>query len=206
MSAKNENKRDILWWLPRVISLGALLLAIVHIIFPNLSIDAITLTLIIIAILPWLTPLVKAMELPGGWKIEFRDLEKTTFRAEAAGLLADSDDEGRTNHEYSFEIVANTDPNLALAGLRIEIEKRLNLLGKANNLSEGKPKGVGLLLRYLGRRGVLKDDEIEILADLVNMLNAAVHGADVDKRSAEWAVTIGPRLLRSLDERIDDNT
>ena len=37
---------------------------------------------------------------------------------------------------------------------------------------------------------------------MVNMLNAAVHGATVDTQAAEWAINIGPKLLTSLDERI----
>ena len=38
---------------------------------------------------------------------------------------------------------------------------------------------------------------------MINLLNSAVHGAKVDSRSANWAIDIGPRLLTSLDERVD---
>lgn len=188
--------------LRKYISLGALTLAFLHLIWPSLSIDAITLILIVIAILPWLAPLIKSFELPGGWKVEFQDLKNASSRAETAGLLAvkSSDEE-----LFSFQTIAKQDANLALAGLRIEIEKRLMLLANANNLNaqKNRPMGIGQLLGILTKEKILTHEERAILADMINLLNSAVHGADVDSRSADWAIDIGPRLLTSLDERVE---
>lgn len=189
--------------LRQIVSLGALTLALLHIIFPSLAIDAITLALILIAILPWLAPLVKSLELPGGWKLEFQELQKATFRAESAGLLAA--EPSISEQEFAFQSISKRDPNLALAGLRIEIEKRLSLLAEAHDLNNlRRPMGVGQLLRALAQNEVLSHEERSILADMVNMLNAAVHGASVDSRAAEWAINTGPRLLTSLDERVEE--
>jgi len=110
-----------------IISLLAIIIILVHLIWPSLAIDGITLTLIVVAVIPWLAPLFKSLELPGGWKIEFKDLAKAKVEADAAGLLASSTEVNVTK-EYPFQIVAEDDPNLALAGLRIEIEKRLREL------------------------------------------------------------------------------
>src|SRR5947207_1124643 len=38
--------------------------------------DAMGLALLVLIALPWLDVLIKAAELPGGWKIEFRDLQQ----------------------------------------------------------------------------------------------------------------------------------
>ena len=38
-----------------------------------------------------------------------------------------------------------------------------------------------------------------------NLLNSAVHGAEVDRRAADWAIEIGPKLLASLDDKIETN-
>lgn len=187
--------------LRQVVSLGALVLALAHIIWPNLAIDAVALALIVIAILPWLAPLVKSLELPGGWKVEFQELQKAASRAESAGLLAA--EPSPEESAFSFQSIASRDPVLALAGLRIEIEKRLARLAEAHGLNEGRrPLGVGQLLRLLTQAEVLTNEERSILADMVHMLNSAVHGADVDPRAAAWAIEIGPRLLTSLDERV----
>lgn len=188
--------------LRQYISLGALILALLHLLWPSLSIDAITLILIVIAILPWIAPLIKSFELPGGWKVEFQDLQNASSRAETAGLLAATSSE---EEQFSFQTIAKQDPNLALAGLRIEIEKRLMLLAtKKVAIQKSRPMGIGQLLRVLTNEKVLTDEERGILADMINLLNAAVHGANVDQRSADWAIYIGPRLLTSLDERVKE--
>jgi hypothetical protein len=57
------------------ITILALVIALLHLIFPNLKIDAITVTLLLIALVPWLSPLFKSLEFPGGWKIEFQEMK-----------------------------------------------------------------------------------------------------------------------------------
>ena len=80
------------------------------------QVDAVTLTLLVIALLPWLAPIVKSVELPGGVKIELQELDQAAARADDAGLLT----EPARVATFSYESVAERDPNLALAGLRIE--------------------------------------------------------------------------------------
>jgi len=202
-TSESQPERPSLKRLRQVVSLGGLLLALTHILWPKLAIDAIALVLIVIAILPWLSPLVKSLELPGGWKLEFQELQKAASRAETAGLLAAEPNEPEVL--FSFQSIANRDPVLALAGLRIEIEKRLALLAEAHSLNSGRRSlGVGQLLRLLAQAEVLTNEERSILADMVNLLNSAVHGADVDPRAATWAIDVGPRLLTSLDERVKE--
>lgn len=76
-TASNAVKQSIpLKRLRQIISLGALLLALAHIIWPMLAIDFVALGLIIVATLPWLSPLVKSLELPGGWRVEFAEISK----------------------------------------------------------------------------------------------------------------------------------
>ncbi len=54
--------------LAKIISLVALLLALAHILFPNARVDLTTVFLFVVAALPWLAPLFKSVELPGGLK------------------------------------------------------------------------------------------------------------------------------------------
>ena len=58
------------------ITIIAILIALAHLIWPSLSIDAITLTLLFISLIPWLSPLFKSLEFPGGLKIEFKELKE----------------------------------------------------------------------------------------------------------------------------------
>ena len=183
------------------ITLGALLTIAVHLLWPSLAIDGITLTLVVIAIVPWLAPLFKSMEFPGGWKIEFRDLAEVQERARQANLLAPATAVD-IETEYPFQIVAGDDPNLALAGLRIEIEKRLRRLAQFANIPIHRTS-VGRLMRSLYQKGVLTQEAYSVLADMIGLLNEAVHGAEVDQRALDWAMEVGPRILKALEERIE---
>ena len=186
-----------------VVTLSAVALVVVHAVWPEWKIDGITVSLLIVAVLPWLAPLFKSLELPGGWKIEFRDLQRARAKADQAGLLSSLDTTSKAE-VYSFELVAEGDPNLALAGLRIEIEKRLRKLAESRNL-DIKKTGIGNLLNMLGNTKALNQEERSVLADLLDMLNSAVHGAAVDHRAAAWAIDVGPLLLKNLDDKTSEN-
>jgi hypothetical protein len=183
------------------ITLGALSVALVHLIFPALVIDGITVTLLAIATVPWLGPLFKAIELPGGVKVEYHDLEQVEKKAEEAGLLAPAKrKQAPPRHIYAFESVAGDDPNLALAGLRIEIESRLRDIALSRKMpAENKP--ARWLLRELHTNGHLSAKEVSVIEDLLPLLNRAAHGAEVDERASRWALDIGTRLLRALEEK-----
>lgn len=179
------------------ITVIALLVAIIHVVRPDITIDVITVFLLVLALLPWLIPLIRSLEFPGGWKIEFQELEKVKNKADKAGLLSKN-----KSKSYSFEPLLNKDPNLALAGLRIEIEKRLIQIAKLNNLNFER-SSVGQLLRLLAQNQALTVEETSVLSDMTGLLNSAVHGAEVDKRAADWAIEVGPKLLQSLEEKIE---
>jgi hypothetical protein len=185
------------------ITLGALLLALAHLIWPSLTIDGITLSLIVIAIIPWLAPLLKSLKLPGGVEVEFKDLEETKVRLEETGLLPPA--QKAPPSTYSFLVVAREDPRLALTGLRIEIEKRLIVLAEKTG-GQPRVKGVGGYLFHLRDKGVLTPEQHGVLADMVGILNSAVHGAEVRKDIAAWALDVGPNLLAELDRRIEQQT
>lgn len=183
------------------ITFVAAIMTAAHIIFPNLSIDAITLALFLIAIIPWLAPLFKSLELPGGWKVEFQELEKAKDKVEKAGLLSKEVELIPGSYDFSFQMVANEDPNLALAGLRIEIEKRLYNIAESKNIKSDN-KGVRQLLTILSYNNILNNEERAVISDLIVLLNKAVHGAEVDNKAAQWAIETGPRILKALDEKL----
>jgi len=184
------------------ITTGAILITIAHLIWPTLSIDAITVFLLFIALLPWVAPLIKSLEFPGGWKVEFQDIQSVKQKAEEAGLL--EVEKKVPDLERTYIQISDQDPNLALAGLRIEIEKRLLQIATSHDLFVERAS-VSKLLRILGDRGILTKEERIVLSDLIHILNSAVHGANVDRETAEFAIEMGTRLLDGLDERIQIN-
>jgi hypothetical protein len=54
---------------------GATAVAVSHAIWPGVKIDGVTLGLIGLAILPWLAPIIKSVELPGIGKIELQEVK-----------------------------------------------------------------------------------------------------------------------------------
>ncbi|SFK53792.1 hypothetical protein [Lysobacter sp. cf310] len=181
------------------ITVGALVVAAVHVIWPKLAIDAITLGLVVVALLPWLAPLVKSVELPGGLKVELQEVKDAAGKVRNAGLLEPSANPERIEH--TFLQVAQRDPNLALAGFRIEIERRLVALCERNGIS-AKNRGLGYLLRALSEKNLLTPEQSSAIADLASLLDSATHGASVDPAAAQWALDIAPELLESLSRLI----
>lgn len=181
------------------VSAIAVVVAFAHVWRPELAIDAITLALLVCAALPWLAPLIKSVELPGGLKVELAEVKAVADRAEEAGLISASPKP--QTPEHSFQLVTEKDPNLALAGLRIEIERRLVRLSELHGIPV-RYKGIGQLLRALDERGVLTAMQTRVLSDLTGLLNSAVHGAQVSSEAASQAFAIAPELLGSLDGMI----
>lgn len=187
------------WW----ITLIAILFAIIHLFVPNVEIDEITLILLVLAAMPWLAPFLKSVELFGA-KIEARDFKESEKKVENSGLVEVEREPQRQNrHIYSFEAVSGDDPNLLLAGLRIEIESRLRKIAENRNIKAGKFP-LRRLTHELVKSGALNSVEAASIEDLLPLLNKAVHGARVDKEVTESALKFGPRLLDALENRIGE--
>ena len=69
---KNWLRNALQRWLIPLVAFG---LIIVHMIWSGLIIDAITLGLLVIMILPWLSTILENARLPGGWELTFRKIE-----------------------------------------------------------------------------------------------------------------------------------
>jgi len=189
-------KSGVLKWIITICAIG---LALLHVLRPELNVDAITVALLAIAVVPWLAPLFKSVELPGGLKVEYRDLVEAKKKAEEAGLVSSVQSKSTTNRRrYAYETVVGHDPNLALAGLRIEIETRLRDIAMSHSIDTER-RSIGQVANQLKERGVLKELQLSALLDLLPLLNSAAHGATVDERASQWAADIGPQLLQSLD-------
>jgi hypothetical protein len=190
-------RRSFIQW---SITISAITLAAIHVIFPLLAIDAVVIALIAAAITPWLGPLFKKIKFPGGFEIEYeKNLNEAKENADQAGLLASPSELNARANQYTFELIATEDPNLALAGLRIEIEKRLLALAKSKGINIPRA-GIGQLLLVLRKGDLLTGEQISALADMVGLLNSAVHGAEVSESATLWALDVGPRLLQSLED------
>ena len=182
------------------VSLAAAAGIAAHLIWPALAIDGATIALLSIGVVPWLAPIFKSVELPGGLKVEYAELEKIQRAAESQGVLPRAAE--IPSKRDSVVAVESTDPQLALITLRIEIERKLREIAVRNGIA-GTRRSIGPLMSQLSSRGLLSEAQVSVLNDLVPLLNAAAHGAAVDSRAAQWASTVGPQIVVGLDSSAD---
>jgi hypothetical protein len=67
-------------WLRVAISVGALTLFVVQLAWPRLRLEATSLGLLALAVLPWLSSVLESAKLPGGWELKFREVEREQRR------------------------------------------------------------------------------------------------------------------------------
>jgi hypothetical protein len=178
-----------------------------------------------VLLLPWCGSLIKSAKLPGGWEVTFREVdkagEKITGETFSSSLSSSSSSASSSSSvsssssssfgatdddlmEPSFVAVADYDPQLAVVGLRIEIERRIRTLA---NMCEIPPKrSLVQTLRMLVKKEALDQQFASGIEDLIAAGNQAAHGASVEPDVADWAVRIGPRVLDLLDKRCSERS
>ncbi|WP_417377694.1 hypothetical protein [Gimesia sp.] len=172
-------------WLKLGFTGTATVFIVVHLIFPDLKIDSITIGLLVFAALPWFSTLIESAKLPGGWEVKFRDLKNASDDITQSSTTTTTTADPSLD-ELPFLTIANRDPNLALAGLRIEIEKRVKLIAVRHGVKESF--SIRQTLDSLSQAGVFDYRAIGGLDKIINAANAAIHGAPVEPSVAEWAI------------------
>lgn len=183
------------------ISALAALIAVLDILW--LDVTWISVTLLGIAVAPWVFSFerihqyVDKIELPGGTKVALRHASE---EAEAIEL----EPSGKTSDVDAFLETIEENPNLTLAGIRIELERRLRLLANLMNIQKSNSHTSARRLQQslLNVNGITKQ-EYSLLADLWPILNRAVHAQNIDAESQHWAISAARPLINNLDARID---
>lgn len=189
------------------------LLVLVHLIWPILGIDGITVALLVLAALPWLLPFLKSLELPGGVKIELRDAKAATEKITSVPVVealeptkGEFKGRARTTDAATVPLdVANQDPNLALVGFRIELEKRLRQIAEARNI-ESSRMPLSRLVRELQAAQVLPSQVAAGLSELIVLGNSAAHGVPVSPAASDWVIGFAPSIMEQLDALSQSNT
>ena len=83
-----------------------------------------------------------------------------------------------------YREIANRDPNLALAGLRIEFEIAFKNLAKGFKIDFDNKTSGSQLLRTLRDQGALTNEQFDLALKIWELSNRAVHGVDVTKYDA----------------------
>ena len=182
-----------------LISGFAIFLLIIHLIFPTIVIDAIAITLFLIAIIPWAGQIFRSIKLPGGFQIDYRELKELSQDLKATGLTAEPTKEPPN---YELTTIQSLSPTLQLVNLRIEIEKRIRHLAELCEVVENR-RSLDQVVIGLVRADALSLGDLEVLRQLFRILNPAIHGEEIADPVFYWALEEGPHLLAGLDLRIE---
>jgi hypothetical protein len=84
-----------------------------------------------------------------------------------------------------YRILAQHDPNLALAGIRMEVEIMLKNLAKGFGLPSDGRHSAGLTARMLSEKGKITNSQANLISTVIKLCNSAVHGQKVTVTEAE---------------------
>lgn len=99
-----------------------------------------------------------------------------------------------------YRNLAAQDPNVALAGLRIEIEILARNLAKGFNVPVSSRDSGSRLLRKLLEARAITEDQWKLLQKVLRLCNAAVHGSPVSKEQADSVIGAGEVLVQQYLE------
>lgn len=95
-----------------------------------------------------------------------------------------------------------SDPGIALAEFRIELERTLRRLHVRTRQPASSPGNASLtkIIRDLAAKGVLPQNLAASIHDVVEICNRAIHGEDIRSHGSLVAAETGGELLEGLEE------
>lgn len=188
-----------LWWVTFILAL-ALLTAHSF----NIAILSVDSTSIFLLVLMLISPFIAAVK-----KIKFGDFEAEIDIKEIQQIKQDAEKNIELNqpdNEYRPEIyeatdkireLANSDPVIALAKIRIELEKVLIRLGGRYSL-DVKRINLGALVNQLTSQEILSKQIGKSLREVISICNRAIHGEHISTEGASTIVELGIELIENI--------
>ena len=191
-----------LWWLALVIALGMLL---GHMF--SLDVVKIDNTSIILLVIVLLCPFISAIKKIkiGDFEAEIDPKEVEKIKEEISNKLPEPGADNKSTPEMidvisSINSLVIMDPVIALAKLRIEIEKVLNKIVRLSSkgVKQDKNISIGKMVHDLTATEVLPLGISGSIQEVVSICNRAVHGEDIRDSDAKSIVEVGTFLLERL--------
>lgn len=190
-----------------------IVLLITHGLWPNsFVLDKFSMGLLFLLAVPLLAPFLKKAKWFGA-EFEFKEeIEKATRYIEKSEQIAKeskmflhhknepTQSIFQTFNTNSSLALVESNPNLALASLRIEIGKVLkNAIEQIiQPPSSGRFLTNSNTIKLLQKNNIILPEHSEALKTIINMCNKAVHGAEISPADAEEIIEITERLNNSF--------
>lgn len=163
---------------------------------------------------------IKKADLPGGLSIEtfpeeIKEAKTLSIEVKKEGKNKDEEKRGPTiplteanarmlnlglspspsGLELSYyKNLIEQDPNIALAGLRMEIETMLKNLAKGFKIDINNRDSAGIITHKLRQKAAVTSQQAKLLNYVIELCNAAVHGFKVSSSQAEEILEIAEVL------------
>jgi hypothetical protein len=191
-----------------IVFIFGLLLIVARGFWPNIfMVDAFSILILFVISIPLFANYLRRAKFPGA-EFEFKEEIKETRKLveisteQAKSLYASTNHEAAEKYEtFRLERVIEIfeeDPILALAGLRIEIEKKLRLAVEFLGLSSEQNKGITHYIKVLRQYKYLSDEQAEALSRITRMCNKAVHGGRITVQEAREIIKLADELNQSF--------
>ena len=96
----------------------------------------------------------------------------------------------------------DSDPVLALAALRIEIEKSLKTIAKKLDLPSREKQSITAIIINLKSKEIFSHEQVLILRKIIQMCNKAIHGAVISRGEAKEIISLTEKFYRTLEKGI----
>lgn len=188
-----------LWWISFS---SAFILLIVHSFkIANLNVDSTSILLLAVILVSPFVAAVKKIKF-GDFEAEIDIEEIRKIKSEAEKSLIESQEEAEDRPEIyatsdAIKTLAESDPIIALAKIRIELEKVLGRIARFNSV---KVSGfaLGALVNKLTNQEIVSHDLGKTLREVIAICNRAMHGESISEEGAQTIVDVGVELLEEL--------
>ena len=187
-------------WL--IVAIGIILI-IVHGFWSELfKIDAYTILILFVLSLPFTAQYLKKAKIMGAefeFKNEIIETKKLVQQSVEKAKEEKSSGKTKTLSFRTFELstvrdLLNSDHVLALAALRIEIERKLRLVADILEVPVNDKLAISKLIDVIKEKKMLSSEQTTALKKIFNMCNKAIHGFTVSEENAEKIIDLAEEL------------
>ncbi len=170
------------------------------------TVDVFTVVILFILFIPFVAQYLRKAKFLGAefeFKDEIRETEKLVQLSVEQAVKSETAGEKKILPFETFKLSAvrellGSDPVLALAALRIEIERKLKLLVHFLDLPIRNEWSISKLIEAVRKRELLSYEQVTALQKIVSMCNKAIHGSLISKTEAREIIDLAEELNRTF--------
>ena len=172
----------------------------------SFEVDAFSVVILFILFIPFVAQYLRKAKFPGAEFVFKDEILETEKLVQLSVEQAEKSVTTGVKKPLPFETfklsvakdIFNSDHVLALAALRIEIEKKLNLLIKTLKLNTRDSLSVSGLIKIIENRALLSPEQVGALHKIIDMCNKAIHGSDISKTEARKIIDLAEELNKTF--------